>query len=563
MHDRAERVDRLALQQDVDLDQVGLLIAARLVVERGIAGGLRLQLVEEVEHDLAERDRVLDLDAILAQVVHAEQGAAARLAQLHDCPDVVLRRQDRGLNHRLRDAVDLRPGRKLARVGDRELLAILRRHLVGDARGRRDQIEAELALQALGDDLEMEQAQESAAEAEPERDRGLRLVVERGIRELQLVERLAQHWVVAAVDRIQPREDHRLRVGVAGQRLGRGRARVRHRVTDLGLAHVLHTRDQVADLADAEALGGRRLGRGDADLEQFVHRAGRHHLDLLARLERAVDHPDVGDDPAVGVVDGVEDHGARRRGRVAHRGRDPLDDAVEQLLHALAGLAAHPQHVLRLAADETRELFRVLVRVGGRQVDLVQHRDDLEVVVEREIQVREGLGLDALRGIDEQNRPLAGREGAAHLVGEVDVPGGVDHVQGEGVAADLPRHPHGLALDRDAALTLDVHAIQVLGARVTVGDDAGDAEHPVGERRLSVVDVRDDAEIPDARGIGRGRFERLQGTGRHFRLFSQTAADRTVMPRRRAALRRARRARPGRRTTHRSTIAGLARDLVT
>jgi hypothetical protein len=37
VHDRAEGVDRLALQQDVDLDQVGRLLAGGLVVQRGVA----------------------------------------------------------------------------------------------------------------------------------------------------------------------------------------------------------------------------------------------------------------------------------------------------------------------------------------------------------------------------------------------------------------------------------------------------------------------------------------------------------------------------------------------
>ena len=73
----------------------------------------------------------------------------------------------------------------------------------------RDQVEAELALEALGHDLEVQQAEESAAETEAERDGCLRLVDQRGIGELELVERVAQQRVVAAVDRIQPREHHR------------------------------------------------------------------------------------------------------------------------------------------------------------------------------------------------------------------------------------------------------------------------------------------------------------------------------------------------------------------
>ena len=175
------------------------------------------------------------------------------------------------MHHRLGHRGDLAVG-VLARVRDRDLLAGIGRHLVDDARRGRDEVEVELAREALGDDLEVQQTEEAAAEAEAERDRGLGLVLQRGIRELELVERLAQLGIVAAVDRVDAREDHRLRIGVARQRLCRGLARVGDRVADLRLAHILHARDEVADLADAETLGRGRLGARDADLEQLVRR---------------------------------------------------------------------------------------------------------------------------------------------------------------------------------------------------------------------------------------------------------------------------------------------------
>ena len=106
---------------------------------------------------------------------------------------------------------------------------------------------------------------------------------------------------------------------------------------------------------------------------------------------------------------------------------------------------------------------------------------------------------------------------AGHLVGEVDVAGGVDHVEdvhpGLGalgvVRRDGPREAHGLALDRDAALALDVHPVEVLRARRALVDDAGELEHAVGQRRLAVVDVRDDAEVADDRRVGRARLRRV------------------------------------------------------
>ena len=68
-------------------------------------------------------------------------------------------------------------------------------------------------------------------------------------------------------------------------------------------------------------------------------------------------------------------------------------------------------------------------RLGGGQIDLVEHRDDLQVVLDGEVEVGQRLRLDALGGVDEQDRALAGGERARDLVSEVHVAGGVDQVQ--------------------------------------------------------------------------------------------------------------------------------------
>ena len=83
---------------------------------------------------------------------------------------------------------------------------------------RRDEVEVELALEPLLDDLHVEQAEEAAAEPEPERDRALRLVGEARVVEVELLERVAQQRVVLAADRVEAGEDERLRRLVAGQR---------------------------------------------------------------------------------------------------------------------------------------------------------------------------------------------------------------------------------------------------------------------------------------------------------------------------------------------------------
>ena len=105
----------------------------------------------------------------------------------------------------------MRPGiGQLRRAVDLVHHAVGRRHAVEHARRGRDQVHVELALEPLLDDLHVQQAEEAAAEAEAERRRRLRLEEERRVVQPQLLERVAQLRVLAAFDRVEPGEDHRL-----------------------------------------------------------------------------------------------------------------------------------------------------------------------------------------------------------------------------------------------------------------------------------------------------------------------------------------------------------------
>ena len=83
--------------------------------------------------------------------------------------------------------------------------------------------------------------------------------------------------------------------------------------------------------------------------------------------------------------------------------------------------------------------------------------------------------------------------------------------------------PDGLRLDGDAALALDIHLVEELVVRLTLGERARDLEDAVGERGFAVIDVRDDREIADeARGragmCGTGRVRRAAGALRQGRM---------------------------------------------
>src|SRR5688572_6650870 len=84
VHDHGERVDRLLVHQDVELDERRLLIAGDMVVERRVSARQRLQPIVELQHDFVERQLVGDEHAIRGEILDRFLHAALFLAQLQD-----------------------------------------------------------------------------------------------------------------------------------------------------------------------------------------------------------------------------------------------------------------------------------------------------------------------------------------------------------------------------------------------------------------------------------------------------------------------------------------------
>ena len=224
----------------------------------------------------------------------------------------------------------------------------------------------------------------------------------------------------------------------------------------------------------------------------------------LALPQRSVDHPHQHDDAEIGVVPAVDQQRLQRRlGLAAEtpgRGRQPVHDRLQHVGHALTGLGGDQHRTGGVQADHLLDLGADALRLGGRQVDLVEHRHDLVVGLDRLVDVGQRLRLHPLAGVDDQQRTLAGRQRPVHLVGEIDMAGRVDQVQVVGFAVlGLVAQVHGLRLDGDAALALDVHGIEHLLLHFPLAEPAGRLDQPVGQRRLAMVDMGDDGEVADVR----------------------------------------------------------------
>ena len=68
--------------------------------------------------------------------------------------------------------------------------------------------------------------------------------------------------------------------------------------------------------------------------------------------------------------------------------------------------------------------------------------------------------------------------------------------------------PDGVGFDRDSAFAFEVHVVEDLVFHIAFADSASEFEQPIGQRRLAVIDVRNDGEITNTRGVH--LFNKLQ-----------------------------------------------------
>jgi hypothetical protein len=182
----------------------------------------------------------------------------------------------------------------------------------------------------------------------------------------------------------------------------------------------------------------------------------------------------------------------------AFRRRNALHDCFEHVLHTDATLRADQQRIGSRDRENILDLLFDEIGLRGGKIDLVDHGKNREIVSRGEKGVRDGLRFDALARVHDKQCAFARRQGARDFVRKVDVTWSVDQVQPIRVSILCGVvEANALGFDRDAALALEVHRVEeLLVYHFALRKRAGHFEQAIGKRRLTVVDVRDDTEIP-------------------------------------------------------------------
>ena len=235
-----------------------------------------------------------------------------------------------------------------------------------------------------------------------------------------------------------------------------------------------------------------------AALHDLVLGARGHHAHVHARADRAVHHAQIDDDAPIGIVLAVEDQRLQRRVGIALGGRHVPHDHLQHGGDVDPVFCRDFRGVLGAQADDILDFLLDLRRPGRGQIDLIDDREDLQVVVDGKIGVGQGLGFHALAGVHHQHRALAGGQAAGNFIVEIHMARGIDEIQHIVLPVQgMVIQPHGPGLDGDAALALELHGIEDLVLHIPELHGIAHLQQTVCQGGLAVVDMGDDGKITD------------------------------------------------------------------
>ena len=372
-------------------------------------------------------------------------------------------------------------------------------HLVDNAGCCSYQIQIVLPLQSFLNNLQMQKSKEAAPEAKSEGNRGFRLKIQGSIIELQLFQRIPEIRIFGAVRRIHAAVHHGIYFFIAWQRLTARSVIVCNCITDSSILDILDGCHDIAYHACTKFLTGDKLSCSEvACLYYLCCCAGSHHTDIGSFFHAPFANPAEDDNSLVGIIQGIKDQRLQRCIRISCRCRDLMHDRLQYLIDPRSVLGRDQRSIRSIKTDHILNLLLHTFRLCAWQINLVDHRENLQIMIQCQIYISKGLCLDSLRRIHDKNSAIAGCQTPAHLVVKIYMTWRVDQVE-DILFSVLCRinGSDGLSLDRDASFPFQLHIVKNLCLHFPAGQQSCFLYNSVCQGGFTVINMCHDTEISD------------------------------------------------------------------
>ena len=200
-------------------------------------------------------------------------------------------------------------------------------------------IHIKLTIKTLLHDLHMKQTEESATETETQGYGTLRSKRQRGIVQLQLLQRGPQILIVCGINGIDAGKYHRLHFLETLNSCTAGISDMGNRITHLHLLRVLDAADNIAYVTSTQFLTGNHVHLQHTHLVGLVFHTSIKELHLVALTDDTIIYLEVSNNTTEGIEYRVENQCLKRSLLIAHGMRDTIHHGIQYVVNTLARLS--------------------------------------------------------------------------------------------------------------------------------------------------------------------------------------------------------------------------------
>ncbi len=176
-----------------------------------------------------------------------------------------------------------------------------------------------------------------------------------------------------------------------------------------------------------------------------------------------IDHTNKNNNAFIHIIFHIENKRFERLTRITIRRRNKTYHLLKQKVDIKALFRRNFLNIFFLELKNFLELTDSFVQVDVSDIDLVNDRHDLKIIIDRQIIIGHSLRLNTLRCINDQQRPFTGFQRLLNLIGKIYMSGSIDQIEQIFLAIlGLIGQTHRRSLDSNTPLTFKVHIIQHL-----------------------------------------------------------------------------------------------------
>ena len=198
----------------------------------------------------------------------------------------------------------------------------------------------------------------------------------------------------------------------------------------------------------------------------------------------------MGNGTLIGIKIRVKNKSAQRLICLSGWCRNTLHNGIKNFLNAFTGFGRSQNCLGGVKANNILNLLLNSVRIRTWQINLVNNRNYFQIMLQGHINIGQGLGLNTLGSIHNQQGTLTGRQRTGHLIGEIHMARCINKIKAVHFPIlTLVVNAYSLGLDGNATLPFQIHIVQHLIFHFTLGKGAGIFNKTVGNSRLAVVNM--------------------------------------------------------------------------